>query len=80
MSIHVQVELPPMNVVVEAVCIRHNGDIETHFIRRIPSKDYGKGWQWSHRDIKTYFALEVKSWSYIVDPNEIKVNEPEIVK
>jgi hypothetical protein len=55
-------ELPPINKVVTATCKRANGDIETHHIRRIKTKDTAKGWQWSHATINTYFTPEVLNW------------------
>lgn len=54
--------LPPINTVVLAKCQRIDGSIEEHEIRRITSKDYAKGWQWSHPEVRTYFTLKVLSW------------------
>ncbi len=71
-----ETELPPIGVVVKALCRPHGGwakalgkdhrPCEKEFLlRRIPTKDTAKGWQWSDADIKTYFAWEVISWQYI---------------
>lgn len=57
--------IPPINTIVLAQCQRTDGAIEEYKIRRITSKDYDKGWQWSHHEIRTYFTLKVLSWKLV---------------
>jgi hypothetical protein len=58
-------ELPDFRKPVLANCKGANGNIETHVIQRIKTKDTTKEWQWSSIEIDTYFTLEVVSWQYI---------------
>lgn len=58
-------DLPPINVIVKALCKRIDGTIEEHLIKRIHSKETSKGWHWSNSEIKTFFTLEVLAFKYL---------------
>ena len=52
-------ELPPINMPVLAEYIFSSGQFDYQALRRIPTKENVKGWQWSSITFKTYFALAV---------------------
>jgi len=61
--ISIQKDLPLLNQNVWALCMKNETE-SIHKIKRVPTKDTEKKWQWSGANIQSYFTLNVLKWKY----------------